>query len=168
MVGEGSEMISRRESIAFEKGYRCVGLSIIGPKGRALKIQHGRDHYAYFRIKVSKNPVQVLAHRFSAFQKFGDAIYEDGVECRHKVADRHDFSEGNVILGTPSQNSMDRPISQRQRQASNPKHNAASIREFHAVEGSYRLTMEHFGIRSKGTLHYILNNRQFDSKNNQP
>ncbi len=40
------------------------------------------------------------------------------------------------------------------------QHDYDRIRKFHAKSKSYSLTMRHFGITSKGTLHYILKTSQ--------
>ena len=37
------------------------------------------------------------------------------------------------------------------------KHNPDVIKKYYAKEKSYKKTMEHFNISSKGTLYYILN-----------
>ena len=46
---------------------------------------------------------------------------------------------------------------------SNPKYRdnefVNRVREYYKKEGSYKKTMEKFGITSKGTLHYMLNVR---------
>lgn len=152
---------SRHEQTAHEKGYffehRFGSLVIIGPKGRPLKLQPG-DGYPQFKIRLAgRKLAQVAAHRFVAFVKFGEQIYQPGMLVRHRDDNPANFHPDNLLLGTHSQNMMDKSPEARRRDASHPKHDLKAIREFYEVCGSYGKTMQHFGISSKGTLHSILN-----------
>ena len=46
----------------------------------------------------------VSAHRLAAYQKFGDLIYKDGIECRHVDGNKANFKPDNIILGSHAQN----------------------------------------------------------------
>ena len=63
---------------------------------------------------------------------------------------------------------MDRPFRTRRALALNASQHqlnyhsdeeVSHIKQFYARTGSYKLTMQHFGLTSKGTLFYMLNRR---------
>lgn len=96
-------------------------------------------------------------------QKYGDKLFEKGIETRHKNGIKTDNSWNNILIGNHSQNMMDIPKQIRVKKALHAssflvKHNKDEIKKYHEKYKSYKKTMDKFNISSKGTLHYILNN----------
>jgi hypothetical protein len=60
-------------------------------------------------------PVEV--HRLLAFEKFGEAAFAEGIQVRHLDNNSLNNSWDNIVLGTPTQNAMDRPKEDRQAHA---------------------------------------------------
>jgi len=99
---------------AFENGY-CVEAdgTVQSPHGKTLKLlerkRPGKTSYYTFSIREKTIPV----HKLQAYQKFGDATFETGIEVRHKNSNSLDNSWDNILLGTKKDNAQDRPKEQR-------------------------------------------------------
>ncbi len=148
--------------LAFAKGYRCTPEgSVISPKGRVLKLRnHSKGGYPYFGVAIGgKKKVTVRAHRLQAFQKFGAAMFEPGIEVRHLDGNPANFAEANLALGTKSENQQDKSKETRIRVATIAskavtKHDHAAVIAGYQSNG-FSATLSMFGI-GKGTLSYIL------------
>lgn len=108
--------------------------------------------------------IKVSIHRLQAYQKFGDDIYEEGIEVRHLDGIRTNNSYENIEIGTSSDNKFDIPIEIRKIKSSNANKKYSDelvleIKEYYNSGHTYKETMEKFNISSKGTLSYIINNR---------
>lgn len=153
--------------LAFSLGYRAKeNGDIISPKGNIVgNLQ--RNGYKKFTIRYKGQIFNIPTHRFVAYQKYGEIIFS--CECvRHLDGDCLNNSFNNIEIGTLKDNSLDIPKLKRIESARyaascysgyNNDERVKKIKEFHAKTKSYKKTMEHFGISSKGTLHFILNNR---------
>jgi hypothetical protein len=121
----------------------------------------------YFRIVVRYYGVckNIKVHRMQAYQKYGDALYKDGIIVRHLNGVSTDNSYDNIAIGTMSENMMDIPASIRIAKSVYAasflrRYNKEDVMKFYIENGkSYKKTMEKFNISSKGTLHFILNGR---------
>ena len=158
---------NRNAEKAHEKGYRVKGDKVTGVTVCYVKLLNDRNGYPYFKIRHKGKMIKVMAHRLAAFQKFGEAMYEEGTQVRHLNGDPSDFRFTNIAIGTQSQNSMDRPKEQRVASAKHAasfqkKFNYKEVRAFHEESKSYKKTMAEFGINSKGTLCRILNLQNVD------
>lgn len=158
---------NRNAEKAYKKGHRIKGLKVTGVNVDYVKLLNDRHGYPYFKIRYEGKRVKVMAHRLAAFQKFGEAMYEKGIQVRHLNGNPSDFRFTNIAIGTQSQNSMDRPKEQRLASAKHAasfqkKFNYEEVRAFHKESKSYKKTMAEFGINSKGTLCRILNLQNVD------
>lgn len=156
--------MNKREKLAHKLGYQCIPIGLIlNPQGQVIGAVK-RDGYVAFAITIDGKPVEIRAHKLQAYQKFGDEVYEKGVEVRHLNGNKLDFSWENIALGTHSQNMMDKPKEERRRIAKNAssfvkKYDYAQVIAYHNLHGSRSMTMKHFGITSTGTFHYIMKNK---------
>ncbi len=153
----------RIEQIALKRGYVVDEDGVFyNPKG--VKIGCVNDNgYVQTKIKVNGKDVKLMCHRLQAHQKYGARLYADGIVTRHLNGVKSDNSWSNIAIGSQSENIMDMPENIRIKKAIHAtsfvrKYNKEQIRRFHAKDGSYKKTMAKFGISSKGTLHFILNN----------
>ena len=106
--------------------------------------------------------MHLSCHRLQAYQKYGDKIYEDGVEVRHNNGESLDNSWCNILIGSHSDNMMDIPKQIRIKKALHAtsfirKYDKKEVKDFYTINRSYKKTMDEFNISSKGTLYYILN-----------
>lgn len=154
----------RIEQYAYNLGFRITeNGEILNHKAQQISGNVGANGYNRISIRVTDKTKQLYVHRLQALQKYGNELYNPGIEVRHKNGIKTDNSWGNILIGTHSDNIMDIPEAIRMatslRAASfNRKHDKDKIRKFHINNGlSYKKTMHQFGITSKGTLHYILN-----------
>lgn len=149
------------EQIAFKRGYRVTEEGVlINPKGDEIGVIGSRG-YHNSQLRVSGKSTHVSTHRLQAYQKYGEAMYNEGIEVRHLSGIRLDNSWANIAIGTHSQNMMDIPKQVRIKRAQYAtsfvrKHDKETIKAFHKKHQSYKKTMAKFNISSKGTLHYIL------------
>jgi len=162
----GKIKFSRSEKICFDLGYRVLF------DGKLIDIKGQEVGYigntGYLRVNVRHNGKRhhLQAHRLQAYQKYGEAIYQDGIVVRHLNGNKLDNSIDNIHIGTQRDNSFDRSKEDRVSHAIAAtrhiiKYNPIDVINYHKENGnSYKKTMEHFGIKSKGSLHYVLNKRK--------
>lgn len=155
------------EKVAFERGCRVIDGKIYSWTGKERKFDTSPKGYPRFGIKCgsrtdgTRRHYDVMVHRLVAYQKYGNSIYEEGIEVRHLDDNPLNFFEHNIAIGTHSDNMLDIPKEKRKKMAKHgikyTNKEVIIIKSFH--DGSYAETMDFFNITSKGTLWYILNKR---------
>jgi hypothetical protein len=89
----------------------------VDPEGRMTnpkrEVRKGSLTGGYLKVGVKIpelgiSSYAVKIHKFQAYRKFGDTIFQEGVVVRHLNGDPQDNSSDNIVLGTQSQNMMDR------------------------------------------------------------
>lgn len=135
--------------------------NMYGIRGTILKCSN-KNGYKVSGIKINGITKNIFAHRLQAYKKFGDKIFEEGIMVRHLDGDSTNNSWDNIGIGTNSDNMMDISAEVRLAKALHAtsftrKHDKETIRAYYTEHKSYKKTMEHFNITSKGTLHFILN-----------
>jgi hypothetical protein len=155
-----------KERVAYESGYRPTpDGGVIGPRGNLLKVYPNGKGYLEFKIK---HDVNVAVHRFIAYCKFGDKIYEPGLEVRHKKPTITNTHPDNLLLGTKRQNHFDKSPETRKRFA---EAGAAALRSLSTdqviqlrkdrVAGyKYKDLVRKYGI-AKSTVSYIVNRKTY-------
>jgi len=154
--------------IAYEKGYRIKNKEVVSPfRKKPLKQRINSSGYLSFSVSTNLNNRMhtIPVHRLLAYQKYGKHYFSPGIVARHRNNNKINNSFRNVIIGTESENMMDKPPAQRRTLAANAaKHlrrftdkEIFKIRIFHIKYKSYKKTMAEFHISSKGSLNYILN-----------
>lgn len=109
--------------IAYEKGYRVTETGeLYGLKGKRLVVKRrGKQRYPTFSVNVGKltksGVFGIPVHRFAGFCFYGDRIFEEELVLRHLNGDTEDVSKTNLVLGTHSQNNLDKPAEVRRRAA---------------------------------------------------
>lgn len=83
---------------------------ITNPRGEVKKgtLTHG---YLKVGIKIPEMGISSYAlkiHKFQAYRKYGEEIFNPGIVVRHLNGDNTDNSWGNIVIGTQSDNMMDR------------------------------------------------------------
>ena len=156
------------ERIAKQRGYKVTeGGVFCGVRNNILI--HKNKGYLCVSIKVDGKNRWLFAHRLQAYQKYGDYIYQKGICVRHLNGDKSDNSFDNIAVGTNRENMMDRSKAERQRIAAfagkaTIKYNRDEVVEYYnKCNRSRKKTIEHFGMSQAG-LHYILNDRKYNSK----
>lgn len=109
-----SEAIRRAHAL----GYRVGDGVMRSPAGRELKAQiNPRRPYPRVSFRLGESNRKIDVHRFVAFQVFGDAALQPGVEARHLNGDSTDCRPCNIAIGTASDNAFDKSPEVRKRMA---------------------------------------------------
>lgn len=117
--------------------------------------------YKITHIRINNVLHTLKFHRFQAFCIYGYKIYNSDLVVRHLNNIKTDNSVSNIKLGTYKQNSYDNPKEDRMERALYAtsfvkKYDHDYIKELHKTH-SYSEIMKITGIKSKGTLSYIIN-----------
>lgn len=156
---------NQRLLIAYRKGYRALrDGSVVGIKGKVLKLYMDNNR-GYLRFSIKNDTINV--HRLVAYQKFGDKIFERGIQVRHLDNNKLNNKWENIGIGTQSENMCDIPAEERRSHAILASlhirrftiKEMEELRDMYRRTGSYTEVMNRFGISSKGTLHYMLNTK---------
>jgi len=99
---------SRIEKYAHEKGYFVEDNEVISPAGKVLKPKLSSNGYPSIQVWKDGKRYRSRIHRLVAYQKYGEEIYTPGTEVRHLDGSRNNFSKENIIIGTKSENMLDR------------------------------------------------------------
>lgn len=112
--------LSRHDKIiikAYEVGFRFDfdTLEMVRPSGkrRDLSNYSGKQRYPTDGFSFDGEHLTFKVHRFVAYQKFGECLFEEGIVVRHLNDIKCDLSFDNIVLGTISDNSRDIPIDKR-------------------------------------------------------
>lgn len=148
--------------IAANKGFIVSEEGVLYNK-KGVTVGSVLQGYHRCTIKVSGKNEYFHTHRLQAFQKYGYKLFDEGILVRHSNGNSEDNSWENILIGSSSDNMFDIPKNIRIKKALHAtsfmrKFDKDSVKEFHAVDRSYKKTMQKFSITSKGTLNYILNN----------
>lgn len=133
---------NKHEVIAKERGYTISEDGIVyNPKNKSVGTS-GKNRYKYFSFRINDKIIKVYFHRFQAYNKFGNKIYDEGMVVRHLNGNILDNSIANIEIGTNSDNII-----------------VSLIKSDREKGMSYKELMNKYNILSKGTLSYIINNR---------
>jgi len=98
---------------ACKKGYKILNGKVFTPKGKELKLADNYKGYPKIAIRLNKKSYTVPIHKIVAYQKFGNAMFDKGVQVRHLNGNKWDFSFDNIEIGTQSDNRQDIPAEKR-------------------------------------------------------
>ena len=161
---------------AYNKGYRVVNCCVISPfSNKKLKLHIKKcGYYKFCCAALGNKRYTVEVHRLVAYQKYGDVIFQDGIQVRHLNGNGLDNSEDNISIGTQSDNRLDIPENIRLSSAITASNKIRKFTDLEVVEikrdryinkFTYKELMEKYNITSKGTLSYMLNNEYVTTKN---
>jgi hypothetical protein len=157
--------------LRLEKDGTAFGSSGRQISGSLQKTGRMRQGYLYATIKIAgtRSTTHAHFHRVQAYQKFGDKLFEKGVQVRHLNGNSLDNSWDNVALGTHQDNSMDRPKEERVRsgriaakaQRKLSEEEVQELRQDREEGYTYKELKEKYGIRSSSTISYIVNRKTY-------
>jgi len=109
--------------IAFKKGYRVTEngtvINAVGKVRKLVQTNPNNHNNSYYRFNVcidsNGSVFPVLVHQLQAYQKYGDAIFGDNIHVRHLNGNSLDNSVDNIVIGTASENEMDKSPETRKR-----------------------------------------------------
>ena len=160
-------MTARQHRIktCFARGYRAIenGTKVLDPSGKEKNLFLNNRGYLRFSYHQDGKDGGMEVHSLVAYQKFGEKLFEEGIQVRHLDGTRTNNTPENIALGTQKQNTMDRSPTSRKQHAKHAasfwkKHDHDAIRRFYTENDvSYSDVMAKFGISSKGTVSWIIN-----------
>ena len=152
---------------AYTRGYRVIEGVLYNPSKISKKGWIDSRSYYSFSIKINKIKSHFPIHRLVAYQKFGNKLFEPGIQVRHLDGNSLNNLEDNIEIGTQSENMMDIPEEKRKthsllaatynRQFTDEE--VEQIRQFHENCHSYKKTLRKFNIADKSTLWYIIHHK---------
>ena len=98
---------SKFEIVAKERGYTITPDGIVYNKHNKSVGTSGKSKYKYFSFRIEGKIIKVYFHRFQAYSKFGEKIYNDNIVVRHLDGNLLNNSISNIDIGTSSDNMMD-------------------------------------------------------------
>jgi hypothetical protein len=144
---------------AIERGLRIEkDGTVIGTKGLPIKgsiisrckKQKGQREYLASVYRHKGQKAKIRFHRLQAYTKYGDALFEEGIETRHGEGGPLDNSWDNITIGTHKDNMND--VSEEDRRNSSMKRAKVSdeqileIRSLRAAGVSPVVIGEQYGI----------------------
>ena len=139
--------------LSKDKGYYVnKDGKLFNSSGKELSLNKNNNGGGYlsFNIRINgSKPTRSFIHKLQAYQKFGEEIFIDGNSINN--------SYDNILIGTQSDNMQDIPSEVRIISSSNPTYNHKDIIESRKFGLTYKEIMTKFGIKSKGTISFILN-----------
>ena len=81
--------------------------TVIGLKGNAITGAVQRGGYLTTGFSVDGVRKNIRFHQLQAYEKYGDKIFEEGIQVRHLNGDPSDNSWDNIAIGNQSDNRMD-------------------------------------------------------------
>ena len=117
---------------AHNKGYRVSAKGdVINPKGGVRKTNLSSGKYLRFTINSEEKGkyASIVVHKLQAYQKYGEKLFEEGIEVRHLDGNRTNNSYENISIGTRTDNIYDIPPSTRKRNATLAGRKNSSLKE---------------------------------------
>lgn len=146
---------------ASKRGYRIENGRPVSPSGKILSMNKNKEGYYRFSFLDSDGDVRsIVVHRMVAFQKYGNELFNPGVEVRHLNGIKEDNSVDNILIGSKSDNEMDKPEEKRRNVARNAakklsEGEVTQLRMDRAAGMKYEELSQKYGIR-KSTISYIV------------
>lgn len=95
---------------AKEKGYTIDRSGIVtGVRGRTMSQRRDGSGYFSFTVRFDGSRHEVSFHRYQAYEKFGNTIFNKETVVRHLNGIQTDNSWENIDIGSYSQNCADIP-----------------------------------------------------------
>lgn len=142
--------------------------NVTRPDGKTIKGSL-TDGYLKFSVRTSfTSSFAVRFHKFQAFVKYKRKIFKQGVVVRHKNGIKTDNSYKNILIGSQSQNMLDRPKKERKEHAKIARRNKGVEEHVSELilrdreEGmSYRKLSDKYGIPKSTLMDFV--NKQTES-----
>ena len=106
----------------YNKGYRITKEGKIVNPNRVIingHLYNGKYSHRTFSVRYEGKSVNVRVHKLQAYQKYGDAVFEENIQVRHLDGNYDNNSWDNIALGTQSDNMMDIPKKEREKNRNN-------------------------------------------------
>ena len=142
-----------------EKGFKTNGISITSGSGKDISLQIDKFGYYTFSHRMKNGKTRRChLHRYIAYLKYGEELFKEGTQVRHLDGNPKNNNFNNILIGTASENMMDKhPLIRKMAAGSSKKYNHEEVIKMKNLGYSYKEIMEKFDIKSKGTISFIIN-----------
>ena len=93
---------------AYARGYKVVDGELHGPKGRLSIKLSGKQRYPTFSTNWGGRVYGLPVHKLAAYQYYGEESFKEGIVVRHLDANTLNISRDNILLGSHSENNLDK------------------------------------------------------------
>lgn len=106
--------VSRRCLESLSRGYYVTEEGeVFGPKGKLSLNSKNQNGYPTYSTNWDGEVFGVPMHKLAALCFYGSKIFDNGVHVRHLDGNKFNLSKLNIVLGTASENELDKPEDQR-------------------------------------------------------
>lgn len=143
----------------IEKGYTMSkNGKLFNPRGKEIKGSVDKYKYRKTNQRTHENKfMPIKFHKIQGYLKFGEKMFENGMQIRHLDGNHENNSWDNIEIGTNQENQLDIPVENRILRSSNPKHNHAEIIADYKEGMTYQELMLKHNIKHRSTIDFILN-----------
>lgn len=156
---------------AYQKGYYSDSSgAIYNKKGKKLVLTLDARSYYRFSIKFDEETKSksLPVHRFIAYEKYKESVFEVGIQVRHLNNNSADNSHDNIAIGTASDNYHDSTKETREKRLESAaritrkltKEQVKEIRELNDSGIGYGKLAKKFNV-SKTNIAYVCEGRTY-------
>jgi hypothetical protein len=117
IVNANLTFTQRRILEAVERGYHVKNNKLFGPKGELKIVAYGKQKYPTFSTNWGGRVYGIPTHKLAAYIYYGTDSFYPGLVVRHLNGNVLDISKENIVLGTHSDNNLDKPPEVRKKAA---------------------------------------------------
>jgi hypothetical protein len=149
--------------LAHKRGYTVVNGEVISPSGHKMKLYKNKRANTFKIMNEERKTFNLAVSTYIGYLKFGDEMFKDGSCVYHADGDRDNNSFDNIKLGELKNVGFYKKPEVRKQSAiiassKVKKHDHNQIIALYNEGKSYKQIMEITGIKSKGTLSFIIKN----------
>ena len=158
MIKEANMTKTQRAIIMFFDRGRTIKNGVpFSKKGTRLSFSVGTNGYYRVGVQIDGNALSVPIHRLVAYSKYGDKIFEKGIQVRHLDNNRMNNRPENISIGTRMDNIQDTPTHVRKKWFKKKYNDNFVYFEF-IKTGSYKHVTKKMGISRNG-IKYIMHKK---------
>ena len=155
---------------ANRKGYYTDKLGNIFSTKQKIALRKTKQNYYVFTIRFFGERVVIPVHRYVAYLKFNERLFNDGIVVRHLDGNSLNNVWENIEIGTQTDNAMDVPKEKRIERAINASKKLRKFTDDEVIEikkdrnlgFTYKQLCKKYKT-SKSTLSYMFNNATYCS-----
>ncbi|HYV53746.1 MAG TPA: hypothetical protein VE933_04070 [Chitinophagaceae bacterium] len=144
-----------------KKGYKVIAGNVFFKNKEVKKRINNSGYYSFCIRDKNKERRAIPVHKVVAFQKYGNETFRKEIQVRHLDGNPLNNLDDNILIGSASDNNMDKLINVRKR-AANIATSFVKIHDHEKVirlrkQGlSYSKIMKELNITSKSIINFIL------------
>ena len=118
----------------YDLGWRVKESKLYNNQGNEMAFFVDSQGYLRYSYYYKGKSFRIMIHRFIAYQKYGDCIFDKSIEVRHLDGDKANISESNIQIGTHVDNMQDIPKETRIKYAINASYTNRRFTDNEVIE----------------------------------